>query len=91
MTAVLCVSLVYAYMFELRAVVCVFCCSLLMMSLNRLQLLMQTELFLDSQRLPLVRQMPILATWHIMAYLQDGQAMQLEGILLAERFTVYYK
>ena len=56
------------------------------MSLNQLQLLMHTKLFLGSQHLPLVRRMPVSATWHIMAALLDGHIMQLEGTLLAELF-----
>jgi len=62
-----------------------------MMSLSQLQLLMLTKLSLASQHLPLVTQVPVLATWRIMVSLRDGQKMQLEGTLLAEWFKYYKK
>lgn len=55
-----------------------------MMSLSQLQLLMLTKLSLASRHLPLVTQVLVLATWHIMATLPDGHIMQLEGTLLRE-------
>ena len=49
-----------------------FCFSRLMMSLNQLQLPMQTKLSLAFQHLPLVTQVLISATWHTMVHLLDG-------------------
>jgi len=62
-----------------------------MMSLSQLQPLMLAKLSLASQHLPLVTQVPVWATWHIMVSLLDGQKMQLEGTLLAEWFKYYKK